>query len=401
MTNNKIKTAVVGVTGCIAAYKACSLVRLLQREGLEVKVVMTEPATHFVGPTTFRALTRNTVAVSLWDAASDPIHHVSLAQEADVMVIAPATANCVAKLAHGIADDLLTTTALACDAPLIVAPAMNDRMWAAEATQDNIRTLESRGVVIVGPGTGDLACGTVGSGRLAEEETIAAAVVGALNARESLAGVSVLITAGGTREAIDPVRFIGNRSSGKTGHLLADEAARRGAEVTLVTASELPCMDAVDVVHVESARDMYEAVSARFDQCDVLIATAAVADFRPSEVSEQKIKKDRAPESIELVANPDVLASMSTRRKHQVLVGFAAETESVVEHAMKKLQGKSLDFVVANDVSSPELGFGSDENVVWLVDELGSRLLPRMTKRGIAGAILDKVSATLSGDTSR
>lgn len=395
------QTAVVGVTGCIAAYKACTLVRLLQREGLDVKVVMTEAATRFVGPTTFRALTGNSVAVSLWDTAGAPIHHVSLAQEADVMVIAPATANCIAKLAHGIADDLLTTTALACDAPLIVAPAMNDRMWAAEATQDNIRALQARGVVVVGPGSGDLACGTVGSGRLVEEESIASAVMGALTTRGALSGVSVLITAGGTREAIDPVRFIGNRSSGKTGHLLADEAARRGAQVTLVTTSDLPCLDAVDVVRVESALDMFDAVSARFGGCDVFIATAAVADFRPSETALQKIKKDNRPESIDIVANPDILAEMSSRRERQVLVGFAAETEYVVENAVRKLQSKGVDFVVANDVSDPGLGFGSDDNVVWLVDDLGSEQLPRMSKQRVAGAVLDKVLTTLSNIGAR
>jgi phosphopantothenoylcysteine decarboxylase/phosphopantothenate--cysteine ligase len=391
------QTVVVGVTGGIGAYKSCELVRTLQRRGFRVKVTMTDAATRFVTPLTFRTLTGEPVASSLWEEpAYGKVHHVSLAQEADVMVIAPCTANVLAKLAHGRADDILTTTALATQAPLIVAPAMNTEMWRKDVTRENLETLRSRGVVVIAPGSGELACGDVGEGRLAEVAEIADAVEAAARRARDLEGVRVLVTAGGTREAIDPVRFIGNRSSGKTGYAIAEEAARRGASVVVVAAAvSLPDPYGVDVTHVESAQEMADAVASRLDATDVFVSTAAVADFRPARTWDQKVKKSDAPQTVELVRTPDILAEVGLRKEQRVLVGFAAETEHVLDNARAKLAGKNLDMVVANDVSAPGLGFGSDANKVTFVTANEAEELPVMSKRAIAAALLDRVSGFL------
>jgi phosphopantothenoylcysteine decarboxylase/phosphopantothenate--cysteine ligase len=381
------------VTGCIAAYKACELARALMSRGCDVRVIMTPNATRFVGPATFRALTGNPVATSLWDEPAAGVHHIALAEQADVFVIAPATANVIAKLAAGRADDLLTTVALACEAPLVVAPAMNVHMWRAEATQLNVSELRSRGAVLVGPDVGELACGDTGEGRLAPVDDIVAEVMGAATRRRDLEGVSVLVTAGPTREPIDPVRFISNASSGTTGYAIAEEAARRGARVTLVSGpSVLKDPFGVTTVRVTTAEQMAGMVDMAYAGADVVIATAAVSDFRPLETSAEKVKKSSASLSIEFERTPDILAGLSARKGSRVLVGFAAETGDVVAYARQKLTSKNLDFVVANDVSDPAVGFASEDNVVWFVDADTAEQLDRMPKRRIAGLLLDRIA---------
>lgn len=391
------QTIVVGVTGGIGAYKACELVRTLMKRGFRVKVVMTESATRFVTPLTFRTLTGEPVATTLWDDEPDArVHHVSLAEEADVFVIAPCTANVIAKLVHGRADDMLTTTALATEAPIIVAPAMNVHMWRKPITQANVRLLQERGAVIVPPTSGELACGDVGEGRLADVATIAETVIVEARRARDLTGVRVLVTAGPTHEPIDPVRFIGNRSSGKQGFALAEEAARRGAVVTLV-AGPVSLADpfGCDLVRVRTALEMQAAVAERFAQVDVVIAAAAVADFRPATVAPGKLKKDAAPAELALTRNPDILAELgATNDGRAILVGFAAETEDVVRHAREKLAAKRLDLVVANDVSGP-LGFESDDNRVTLITNEGAEALSLLSKRAIAREVLGRVVTLL------
>lgn len=392
-------TVVVGVTGGIAAYKTCELVRALVKRGMRVKVVMTGAATRFVTPLTFRTLTNEPVAVSLWDdSPGDAVHHVSLAEEADVMVIAPCTANVIAKLAHGRADDLLTTTALATEAPLVIAPAMNMHMWRKDITQANVAVLRARGVVIVDPTSGDLACGDVGEGRLAPVEAILDAVSAEASRARDLEGRSVLVTAGGTEEPVDPVRFLGNRSSGKTGFAIAAEAARRGARVTLVTApTHLADPFGVEVVRVQTALQMRDAVLARADDADAIVMSAAVADFRPARPEAEKIKKGAdAPTTIALERNPDILAELGAREgARPVLVGFAAETSDVERHAREKLASKRCDLIVANDVSDPSLGFGTADNRVLFVTADGTEELPVMSKPAIARALLDRLRELL------
>lgn len=392
------KTVVVGVTGGIAAYKTCELVRALVKNGHRVKVVMTEAATRFVSPLTFRTLSTEPVTVSMWaDPPEAKVHHISLAEEADVMVIAPCTANVLAKLAAGRADDMLTTTALATEAPLVIAPAMNVHMWRKEVTQRNVGALRARGAVIIDPTRGELACGDVGEGRLAEVADIAAAVEAELTRSRDLVGTHVLVTAGGTHEPIDPVRFIGNHSSGKTGFAIAEEAARRGARVFLVTGpSRLPDPFGCEVVRVTTALQMRAAVLARADAADAIIMSAAVADFRPAVAAPDKIKKTDAPEAIALERNPDILAELGARGGRAFLVGFAAETSDVEANARGKLAAKGCDLVVANDVSDPALGFGTDENSVLLVTKDGVERTGVVSKREIARVILDKVAAGVS-----
>ncbi|MFA5843485.1 MAG: bifunctional phosphopantothenoylcysteine decarboxylase/phosphopantothenate--cysteine ligase CoaBC [Coriobacteriia bacterium] len=390
------RTVVLGVTGGIGAYKACELARLLVKRGHRVKAVMTEAATHFVGPLTLRTLTGNPVAVGMWEDSDAPVRHVSLAEEADALVIAPCTANVLAKLAQGRADDLLTTTVLATEATLVIAPAMNTHMWRKESTQAAVATLRARGAVIVEPPSGELACGTVGEGRLAEPAVIAEAVEVVLARSRDLEGARVLVTAGGTREPIDAVRFIGNRSSGKTGYAIAEEAARRGAKVTLVSGpSALPDPFGCDIVRVETATQMREAVLASFDDADAVVMSAAVADFRPVEAAAGKMKKDGEPEALRLESTQDVLAELGARKGGRVLVGFAAETEDVLGNARGKLGRKRLDLIVANDVSRSGLGFDSDDNEVVLVTADGAEELPRMHKRALAGVLCDRLAALL------
>lgn len=392
------KTVLLCVTGCIAAYKSCEIARALQKAGVRVKVCMTEHATSFVGPTTFRALTHEEVAVDLFDNPSDPIHHISLAKEPDVVLVAPATANVVAKVAHGQADDLLTTTVLATDAPVIVAPAMNVGMWQAEATQKNIATLEQRGFDIVRPATGYLACGDTGEGKLADVDDIVARTLVALKTSQALAGERVLITAGGTREAIDPVRYIGNRSSGKMGHALARAARAMGAEVTLVTAStQLSIPFGVEGVRVESAAQMLDAVSQRFDACTMLICAAAVADYAPAHPASHKLSKaDGELTHIDLVKTADILAEMSHVKGNRVVIGFAAETNDLVRRARAKLERKGCDAIVANDVSRAESTFGSDTNAVTWVSSQGVEELPCTGKQALAFELLRRAVALKS-----
>ena len=386
------KTVLVGVTGCIAAYKSCEIVRLLQKAGVRAKVVMTEHATEFVGPTTFRALTREPVAVGLFDDPADPIHHVSLAQEADCFVIAPCTANVIAKIANGLADDLLTTTALACTCPLVVAPAMNVHMYENPATRYNLGKLHIRGARIVEAGDGYLACGDVGRGRLAEPADIVAAVLEELDMRRDLAGRRVMVTAGPTVEPIDPVRYLTNRSSGKTGYALARAAAARGADVTLVSGPvALPEPEGVRTVHVETAREMLSAAQEAFATADVAVFSAAVADMRPREAAARKLKKG----TIELVENPDILATLgAAKRPGQVVVGFAAETDDVVANAQRKLSSKHADLIVGNEVGGGR-AFGTDDNEVWFVTAEETYGLPLMPKDRLADRILDVAASFL------
>ena len=386
------KTCLVCVTGCIAAYKACEVVRGLQKGGVRVKVLMTEHAAAFVGPTTFRALTHEKVAVGLFDDPTDPIHHISLAKEADAVLIAPATANVIAKLAHGEADDLLTTTVLATDAPVVIAPAMNVGMWQAPITQENVAALEARGYDIVRPASGYLACGDTGEGKLADVAAIVDRALAALATSDALAGERVLITAGGTQEAIDPVRYIGNRSSGKMGYALARAARAMGAEVTLVTApSALSVPYGVTGVRVTSAAEMRNAVAARFDETTMLICAAAVADYAPASPASEKLSKaDGELTSIPLVKTADILAEMSARKGERVVIGFAAETNNLLERAQAKLARKGCDAIVANDVSRADSAFGSDTDAVTWVTADSVEELPCMGKQALAFEILSR-----------
>jgi phosphopantothenoylcysteine decarboxylase/phosphopantothenate--cysteine ligase len=391
-------TIVVGITGGIAAYKSCELVRALVKRSYRVKVVMTEAATRFVSPLTFRTLSAEPVTVSMWaDEPGSVVHHVSLAEEADVMVIAPCTANVLAKLACGRADDMLTTTALATEAPLVIAPAMNVHMWRKDVTQRNVAALRSRGAVIIDPTRGELACGDVGEGRLAPVESIVEAVEAEARRAKDLAGLHVLVTAGGTHEPIDPVRYIGNHSSGKTGFAIAEEAARRGARVFLVTGpSHLPDPFGCEVVRVTTALQMRAAVLARADAADIIVMSAAVADFRPALSSPDKIKKSDAPDAIALERNPDILAELGGRGGKAVLVGFAAETSNVEANAKAKLAAKGCDLIVANDVSDPALGFGTDENRVLFVTARGVERTGVLPKSAIAREIIDRAARQVS-----
>ena len=387
------KTVLLGVTGCIAAYKACELVRALQKLGYRVKVCMTKNATEFVGPATFRALTHEPVAIDLFSAPADPIYHISLANEADVVIVAPCTANVLAKLACGIADDLLTTTLLATKAPIIVAPAMNVGMYEAQVTQENINKLQQRGVVVVDAEEGYLACGTEGKGRLADTDVLVAAVEESLKKTKDLTGKHILITAGPTREKIDPVRYISNNSSGKMGYAIAKAAVARGAQVTLVSGPvSLSAPSGVNLIEVESAQDMLHACEGVFAECDIAIFSAAVSDMRPKTPAAQKLKKgsdSSALETLSLVENTDILATCAAKKtKSQVVVGFAAETCNVEKNAKEKLERKHASFIVANDVSEGKV-FGKDTNLASLVFENRVEELPEMSKAALATKILD------------
>ncbi len=392
------KTVVLGVTGCIAAYKSCYVVRGLQKAGVRVKVVMTEHATHFIDPVTFRALTHEEVAVGLFDNPSDPIHHISLAQEADVFAIAPCTANMMAKITCGLADDLLSTSALATTAPLLIAPAMNVHMYENVATQENIARLKARAIHFVQPGVGYQACGDVGKGRMSEPDEIVAEILRLLEVKRDLEGRKILITAGPTRERIDPVRFISNDSSGKMGFALAQEAYARGAQVTLVTGPvSLEDPAGVDVIRIESARDLLEACRSPFEEADAAIFAAAVADKRPARAANAKLKKGKDDDllsHIELVENPDVLATLAAEKGERVVVGFAAETNDVIANARAKFEKKGADFIVANEVGSGK-AFGTADNEVWLVHGEGEIHVPSANKRDVADAILDEVARRL------
>lgn len=389
----------VGVSGGIAAYKAAELVRLLQERGLEVQVIMTRAAREFVTPLTFAALSGHKVITEMFgEPGAEPnlesaIEHIAVAEAIDALVIAPATANVLAKIAHGQADDFLTTTCLATKAPVVLAPAMNVNMWENEATQENLKALRARGYRFVEPGVGYLACGMTGPGRLAEVTDIARAVFEALALGDDLSEEICLVTAGPTEEPLDAVRFLGNRSSGRMGYALATAAQRRGARVILVsgpTAIEPPA--GVLVERVRTAEEMARAVFEHLDEATIVLAAAAVADFRPAAVSSEKIKKENGVRPIELIPTLDILAEVSRRRGSQLVVGFAAETQNLVENARAKLEAKHLDLVVANDVTEPGAGFGADTNIVTLVFP-GGRVerLGKMSKLEVAGRILDEV----------
>jgi phosphopantothenoylcysteine decarboxylase/phosphopantothenate--cysteine ligase len=392
----------VGVSGGIAAYKAAELVRALQRQALEVHVVMTASAGKFIQPLTFAALTGHKVITSLWDdwggdsdaapAEQNGIEHIGEAQWADALVVAPATANILAKFAHGQADDFLTTMFLATRAPVLVAPAMNVNMWEHPATQANLEILRQRGVRVIEPGTGSLACGMVGAGRMAEPESIADAVLGALGRRHDLAGEIVLVTAGGTREALDPVRFLGNRSSGKMGYALADAARSRGAKVILISGpSALHPPAHCELVKVTTAEQMREAVLARMEESTLIIKAAAVADYRPVTVSDHKLKRT-GPITLELAPTEDILAEVVRRRQPgQLIVGFAAETENRMENGRAKLLRKGADAIVVNAVSADGVGIEADTNAATFLTLTTSIELHQMPKRQLADRILDEI----------
>jgi phosphopantothenoylcysteine decarboxylase / phosphopantothenate---cysteine ligase len=393
----------VGVSGGIAAYKAAELVRALQKLGMEVRVVMTESATHFVQPLTFAALTGHKVITGLWDGGapdaqsdgdgeSSSIEHISEAEWSAALVVAPATANILAKFAHGIADDFLTTLYLATQAPVLVAPAMNVHMWDHPATQSNLDILRERGVRVVEPGTGDLACGMVGPGRMAEPEAIAEEVRRALGRRQDLAGETLLVTAGGTREALDPVRFLGNRSSGKMGYALAEAAQARGARVILVSGpSALHAPARCEVVRVTSAEEMRTAVLERLAEATLVIKAAAVADYRPVIVSDHKLRRS-GPLTIELAPTEDILAEVVRRRRPgQLIIGFAAETENRMENGRAKLTRKGADAIVVNDVSGDRVGIEAENNAATFLTSSTAIEMHEMPKRKLADRILDEV----------
>jgi phosphopantothenoylcysteine decarboxylase / phosphopantothenate---cysteine ligase len=389
----------LGVCGGIAAYKSAEIVRLLQDRGIQVQVIMTEAAQQFIRPLTFAALSGEKVITSMFgasDSAPDSnldsaVEHIAVAQSIDALVVVPATADVIAKFAQGIANDFLTTLYLATTAPVVVAPAMNVNMWNHLATQSNVEILKARGVTIVDPDSGYLACGMTGAGRLAENETIVAAVMEALGASQDLSGETVLITAGPTREKIDPVRYLTNRSSGRMGYALAEAASRRGARVLLVTGpTSLTPPGAAEVTRVESAEEMREAVLKLFPEATVAIMTAAVSDYRADSIASQKLKRSGAM-TLELQPTADILLELSQQKKSQILIGFAAETENVLENARRKLVSKSLDAIVVNDVSREGVGFDSDRNAVTIITHTEVVEVPETTKWEVAQRVLDQV----------
>ena len=396
------KTVVLGITGSIAAYKAADIASKLTQAGARVEVVMTESATKFIAPLTLRGLTERPVVTDMFEPASEfSIDHIALAEAADIVAIAPATANIIAKLAVGIADDMLTCTVLATKAPVIVAPAMHADMFQNSITQDNLAKLKARGFIIVEPAYGRLASGKIGLGRLAETETIIGTIQQVLGRSGDLAGKRIVVTAGGTQESIDPVRHIGNRSSGKMGYAVAEAARDRGATVSLITApTALPELAGIEVVHIRTAVQMKEAVAKATAQADALIMAAAVADYQPQTVAKAKIKKGEAPSlTLELIRTPDILTEV---KGNFLKVGFAAESEDIVANATQKLQKKQLDIMVANDITDKDSGFGVDTNKVTIIDKQGNiDGLPLLTKREVADKILDKVVGLLVGNASR
>lgn len=389
-------TVVLGVTGCIGAYKACEVLRELQKREVDVHVVMTEAATRFVTPMTMEALSHHPVFVDQWALGEQSdIRHISLADAAELLLVAPATANTIGKFARGIADDALSTLYTATKAPVVVAPAMNVNMFDHPAVVENLEILRARGVGIVEPGSGYLACGWLGKGRLAEVEDIVVAAMRALNRRTDLAGETVLVTAGPTIEDIDPVRFVSNRSTGRMGYRLAEAARDRGARVVLVSGpTSLRPPAGLEFVATRSADDMAKAVGLHAASATVVVMAAAVSDYRPAALSATKIKKKEGPGTLDLARTPDILRGLGESKSGRTLVGFAAETDDVVENARKKLAEKRLDLVVANDVRRTDAGFASDQNAAVLIDaDGGQEELPLMSKRDLAERILDRVVA--------
>ncbi len=395
----KGKTVILGITGGIAAYKAATLCSKLAQAGVNVRVIMTASATKFVQPLTFQTLSRHPVAIDTFDER-DPssVQHIDLADAADLIIIAPATANVIGKLANGIADDMLTTTVLASMAPVLVAPAMNVHMYDHPAVQHNLAILQARGVHIFDPGEGQLACGYVGKGRMAEPEELFERIKELLSDQQPLQGKRVLITAGGTIERIDPVRYLTNDSSGKMGYAFAEVAKSLGAEVTLISGrTTLKPPIGVEVIHVESAQQMLDEALARFDNVDIVIKAAAVSDYRPAEIATNKMKKSDDHLELQLVKNPDILQLLGERKTTQFIVGFAAETEHMEQYAMDKLRRKRCDLLVANNVTLPGAGFGGDTNIVSLFDEQGLVVsLPLMDKRQVARHVMELVAKRIA-----
>jgi phosphopantothenoylcysteine decarboxylase/phosphopantothenate--cysteine ligase len=407
------KTLILGVTGSIAAYKAVSLARRIIGEGAEVHAVLTQSARQFIAPLTFRVLTGKPVGTELFAANLEGLQpgdetasgeaampHLSLAEGADLVLIAPATAHYLAKLAHGLADDLLSTMALAAHCPIVTAPAMDGDMWDHPAVRENVRTLRERGTIVLEPDVGPLASGKIGKGRFPEEDAVIAAVSAALSPRKDFKGRRVLVTAGPTQEALDPVRFLSNRSSGKMGWALAEAARDRGAEVVLVAGpTNLPKVAQVSWVPVTTSEEMHKAVLTRFAETDILIMAAAVADFRPARRSPVKVPKRLTPHALMLEPTRDILMDLPIRRSGQLVVGFAAETAQIVDRARRKLRRKMLDLIAANDVTQPGAGFGTDTNQVTLLDRFGrSEALPLMSKHEVAHRILDAVHTLLKSE---
>ncbi len=391
----KGKTVLLGVTGGIACYKSANLASMLVKQGCNVHVLMTKNATEFIGPHTFESLTGNRVSVDTFDRNYQfQVEHISLADQADLVLVAPATANVLAKLAHGLADDMLTTTILACDCPKIAAPAMNTRMYENPVTQDNLKTLRHYGWEVIEPASGRLACGAVGKGKMPEPEDLLEAVLHTLAHEKDMQGLNVLVTAGPTQEALDPVRFLTNHSTGKMGYAIAKAAAARGAQVTLVSGPvQLKKPQYMNVVDVVSAQDMFEAVTARSAQQDIIIKAAAVADYRPAQFATEKIKKTaNTQNSLELTSTQDILGWLGEHKQQgQFLCGFSMETENMLENSRKKLQKKNLDLIAANNLKQPGAGFAVPTNLLTLITAETETELPLLTKEQAADRLLDEI----------
>ena len=396
----KDKTVVIGVCGGIAVYKACDLVSKLKKTGVNVHVIMTKSATEFVAPLTFQTLSQNYVVEDMFESPKTwDVEHISLAKKADVFVLAPATANVIGKVANGIADDMLTTTIMATIAKVLVAPAMNTNMYENPVVQRNIQTLKDLDYKFVEPESGRLACGDIGSGKLASVDTIFNSIIELLEIKKDLEGTSMIITAGPTVESIDPVRYITNRSTGKMGYSIAKKAIERGADVTLVSGPTniVPPQNLKKFIQIESAEDMYNAVLENMDENEVIIKSAAVADYRPKEYSDNKIKKSDDDLSIRLDRTKDIALELGKIKNNKILVGFAAETNDLLENAKNKIQKKNLDFIVANDLTQDGAGFGVDTNIVKIIDREGViQEHPKMKKEEVADVILDKIKTLLN-----
>lgn len=390
----KSKTVVLGVTGSIAAYKIANLTSSLVKKGANVHVIMTKNATNFINPITFETLTGNKCLVDTFDRNFEfSVEHVSLAKQADIFMVAPASANVIGKIANGIADDMLTTTIMACKCHKVISPAMNTNMFENPIVQDNLEKLRNYGYEVIDPASGYLACGDTGAGKMPEPSVLESYIMKNIAMEKDMAGKKVLITAGPTMEAIDPVRFISNHSTGKMGYALAKIAMERGAEVTLVTGKtyiEKP--DFVKIIDVKSAKEMFDAVDKEFDSQDIVIMSAAVADYRPKTVADEKIKKNDGETAIELERTDDILGTMSKRKKNQFLCGFSMETEHMLENSKNKLKKKNLDMICANNLRVEGAGFGTDTNVVTLITENESRQLPIMSKEQVANEILTEIN---------
>lgn len=396
----KDKTVVIGVSGGIAVYKTLDVVSRLRKLGVNVNVIMTKSATEFVTPLSFQSLSQNYVVCDMFeDPKTWDVEHISLAKRADVFLIAPATANVIGKIANGIADDMITTTVMATKAKVLIAPAMNTNMYENPILQRNINTLKELGYNFVEPESGRLACGDTGKGKLASPETIVDEVVKLLSKDQDLKGKSIIVTAGPTVESIDPMRYITNRSTGKMGYSIAKEAIERGADVTLITGPTnlTPPQNLKKLVKIESAKDMYEAVLENLDENDVVIKSAAVADYKPKNYSNKKIKKSDDDLVIELDRNKDIAKEIGKIKNNKILVGFAAETNDLIENASLKIKKKNLDFIVANDLTKEGAGFGVDTNIVKIIDKEGNITeYPKMKKEEVANIILDKIKELLS-----